>query len=55
MTNRTAQDETQAAIFAKIKAITDQVSEDHDPKYAAETLKNLAEAYAWVVYPNQPH
>ncbi|WP_405391086.1 hypothetical protein OG596_26460 [Streptomyces sp. NBC_01102] len=55
MTNRSAQDEAQAAIFSKIKQITEQVSEDHEPKYASETLKNLAEAYAWTAYPNQPH
>ncbi|WP_069773050.1 hypothetical protein [Streptomyces sp. LUP30] len=47
--------EVKAVLYA---AITDAVSDLRKNAGAAaqaEGLKNLAEAYAWVTYPNQPH
>jgi hypothetical protein len=49
-----AKDEAREAILASIKKQAIDLNEHHAVS-ASEGLRNLAEAYAWVTSPAQPH
>jgi hypothetical protein len=49
-----AKNEAQLAILKAIAKTAEEI-QNHTPQTAAEGLRNLAEAYAWTLFPNQPH
>ncbi|MER6235924.1 hypothetical protein ABT185_07590 [Streptomyces clavifer] len=47
--------EAQQAIYTAIIEQTKQLDRANGQSVTAEAVKNLAEAYAWATYGNQPH
>lgn len=47
--------DVKAALYAAIIKSAAELNENASAAAEAEGLKNLAEAFAWVTYPNQQH
>ncbi|MFE6931779.1 hypothetical protein ACFVDT_07080 [Streptomyces sp. NPDC057699] len=52
---QTAKDQAREALYTEILANVKDLSDARGHTTTASTLRTLAEAYAWVAYPNQPH
>ncbi|MEE4493548.1 hypothetical protein [Streptomyces sp. BE230] len=49
------QQQAKEAIYEKIIEAANNIESSHTSASVAPVLKTLAEAYAWVTYPNQSH
>lgn len=54
-TTATLKAQAQEAVYAAIINQAKSIKQSSGQESAASALKNLAEAYAWVSHPTQPH
>lgn len=55
MPDQTSSAEVKAVLYTAITEAVIDLRKNAGAAAQAEGLKNLAEAYAWLTYPNQPH